>query len=114
MVGCRNANLIAVFVCPPFIVGSVLVRRCAQRIHRGPRPAPGRDDRSSARQEWKGWFVANKSDLYAGSHEQAGQRISKEERAADAGAKTKFKTFVTATMKRRALKPKKSKAERSR
>jgi hypothetical protein len=58
--------------------------------------------------------VANKSDLYAGSREQAGQRISNEERAAGAGTRTKFKTFVTATMKRRALKPKKAKAERSR
>jgi hypothetical protein len=62
----------------------------------------------------EGLFVASKSDLYVGSREQAGQRVSNEERAADAGTRTQFKTFVTATMKRRALKPKKAKAERSR
>jgi hypothetical protein len=61
-------------------------------------------------------LVANKSDLCVGSREQAGQRVSNEERGtgAETKAKTKFKTVVTATMKRRALKPKKSKAERSR
>jgi hypothetical protein len=60
--------------------------------------------------------VASKSDFYVGSHEQAGQKVSNEEGAAGAEtkAKTKVKTVVTATMKRRALKPKKSKAERSR
>jgi hypothetical protein len=64
----------------------------------------------------KGLLVASKSDLTIGSHEQAGQRVSNEEGAAGAETKanTKVKTVVTATMKRRALKPKKSKVERSR
>jgi len=59
--------------------------------------------------------VASKSGLYVGSREQAGQGEANEERAAGAQTKkTKFKTVVTATMKRRALKPKKTKAERMR
>jgi hypothetical protein len=64
----------------------------------------------------KGLFVANKSGLTIGSPEQAGQRVSNAGRETGTAkkAKTKFKTVVTATMKRRALKPKKAKAERSR
>jgi hypothetical protein len=59
-------------------------------------------------------LVANKSDLNVGPRGPAGQRVSSEEGAPNAEEETKFKTFVTATMKRRALKPKKTKSERSR
>jgi hypothetical protein len=75
-----------------------------------------RADQSSAKQQRKGLFVANKSDLYVGSPERAGQRASNEQRASgdETKAATKFKAVVTATMKRRALKPKKTKAEAAR
>ena len=64
--------------------------------------------------------MANKSDLQTGSQERAAQGALNEPHAlgaetkANAKVKAKFKAVVTATMKRRALKPKKAKAESSR
>lgn len=103
-----------VFVWPPFIVGSVQVSGRSLRIHRGPHSASGGS--FEYKQKRKGLFVASKSDLSAGSQERTGPGASTEPRAAsvETKRKTKFKAVVTATMKRRALKPKKTKAESSR
>ena len=106
------------FVCPPFIVGPVQVGWPPRRIHRDLISASEVADRSIAKRQVKGLFVASKSGLYVGSRQQTASRSSNAEGAPNAesrtGSKARFKAVITATMKRRALKPKKAKAERSR